>query len=211
MKRAIFFDLDGTLWDALDSLTESWNEVFLKNNLPYKLTKDEMKSFMGLTPKETVDLCFKDVDYETGKHYFDLCLENEIKYLAKCPGTRYPFEEEVLIKLSKKYPLFIVSNSDKGYVENYLNVFNFNKYFIDHLCFGDLGLEKYQNILYLKEKYNIDDVIYVGDTNKDYIEASKAKVKFIHASYGFGVISEDVFKISSLEELESVVSKVFND
>lgn len=211
MKRAIFFDLDGTLWDALDSLTKSWNNTCNNNNLPYSFTYEVMKSFMGLTPKETIDIAFKDVDYKKGEEYFKLCLDDEIIYLEKNPGKLYLNEEEVLKNLSKRYPLFIVSNSDKGYIEDFLNAYDFNKYFIDHLCFGDLKLEKYQNILYLKKKYQIDEVIYVGDTLKDYNESSKAGVKFIHAAYGFGKIDQKVNFINSLIELEREVLKVFGD
>ena len=211
MKKAIFFDLDGTLWDALDSLTKSWNETCKNNNLPYFFSYKLMKSFMGLTPKETIELVFNDVDYKKGEEYFKLCLNDEIVYLEKNPGKLYLNEEEILKKLAKKYPLFIVSNSDQGYIEDFLKAYDFNKYFVDHLCYGDLKLEKYQNILYLKNKYQIDEVIYVGDTLKDYKESSKAGVKFIHAAYGFGKIDDKVHAINSLNELEKEITKVFNE
>ncbi len=210
-KKAILFDLDGTLWDALDTITEAWNKAMKEHNLKYSFSLETMKSFMGLTPKETAPLAFKDVDLNKGLEYFVLCLNEEIKYLRVHPGKLYEDEEEVLKELSKHYPLFIVSNSDKGYIEDYLNAYDFNKYFKDHVCAGDTDLEKWQNILYIKNKYQLEEIIYVGDTKKDLNESIKAVVKFIHASYGFGEIEEEVLKISKLGELPDLIKKVFRN
>lgn len=210
-KKAILFDLDGTLWNALDTITEAWNKAMKEHNLKYSFSLETMKSFMGLTPKETAPLAFKDVDLNKGLEYFVLCLNEEIKYLRIHPGKLYEDEEEVLKELSKHYPLFIVSNSDKGYIEDYLNAYDFNKYFKDHVCAGDTDLEKWQNILYIKNKYQLEEIIYVGDTKKDLNESIKAGVKFIHASYGFGEIEEEVLKISKLRELPDLIKKVFRN
>ena len=210
-KKAILFDLDGTLWNALDTITEAWNKAMKEHNLKYSFSLETMKSFMGLTPKETAPLAFKDVDLNKGLEYFVLCLNEEIKYLRIHPGKLYEDEEEVLKELSKHYPLFIVSNSDKGYIEDYLNAYDFNKYFKDHVCAGDTDLEKWQNILYIKNKYQLEEIIYVGDTKKDLNESIKAGVKFIHASYGFGEIEEEVLKISKLRELPDLIKKVFKN
>lgn len=210
-KKAILFDLDGTLWNALDTITEAWNKAMKEHNLKYSFSLETMKSFMGLTPKETAPLAFKDVDLNKGLEYFVLCLNEEIKYLRVHPGKLYEDEEEVLKELSKHYLLFIVSNSDKGYIEDYLNAYDFNKYFKDHVCAGDTDLEKWQNILYIKNKYQLEEIIYVGDTKKDLNESIKAGVKFIHASYGFGEIEEEVLKISKLRELPDLIKKVFRN
>lgn len=210
-KKAILFDLDGTLWNALDTITEAWNKAMKEHNLKYSFSLETMKSFMGLTPKETAPLAFKDVDLNKGLEYFVLCLNEEIKYLRVHPGKLYEDEEEVLKELSNHYPLFIVSNSDKGYIEDYLNAYDFNKYFKDHVCAGDTDLEKWQNILYIKNKYQLEEIIYVGDTKKDLNESIKAGVKFIHASYGFGEIEEEVLKISKLRELPDLIKKVFRN
>ena len=32
MKQCLFFDLDGTLWDALEPITTSWNQAMKKYN-----------------------------------------------------------------------------------------------------------------------------------------------------------------------------------
>lgn len=210
-KKAILFDLDGTLWNALDTITEAWNKAMKEHNLKYSFSLETMKSFMGLTPKETAPLAFKDVDLNKGLEYFVLCLNEEIKFLRVHPGKLHEDEEEVLKELSKHYPLFIVSNSDKGYIEDYLNAYDFNKYFKDHVCAGDTDLEKWQNILYIKNKYQLEEIIYVGDTKKDLNESIKAGVKFIHASYGFGEIEEEVLKISKLRELPDLIKKVFKN
>lgn len=209
MKKAIFFDLDGTLWDAIEPIKDSYNLTFKKMNLNHEFDYYEVKSFMGLTPLETVKLIFKnEISDEEGLILFNLMVKEEIEYLKNHPGVLYPKEEKVLASLSLKYPLYIISNSDVGYIENYLNYFDFNKYFRGHLCAGDTKLEKWQNILKVKEEEGIEEVIYVGDTAKDYSESQKAKVKFIHAAYGFGKV-ENVNNIKSLLDLEKEIELVF--
>lgn len=210
MKRAIFFDLDGTLWDALIPLTDAWNLAMEKSNLPYRFDVKTMQSYMGLLPEETVPLAFPDVDMESGLKLFKITLDAEIEYLAKQPGKLYKNEEKVICSLSKKYPLYIISNADKGYVENYLNACNMGKYYSGHFNAGDTGMPKWKNILLMKEKENIDEVIYVGDTLKDKEESEKAGVRFIHARYGFGKIENDKNYIDSLEELPNKIEEMFN-
>ena len=61
-----------------------------------------------------------------------------------------------------------------------------------------------------KKKYQLDEIIYIGDTLKDKIEANKANVKFIHANYGFGKIDNEENEINSLYELIPLVEKLFN-
>lgn len=211
IKRAIIFDLDGTLRDATHQIHESYNKTLKENNLPYEFSYDFVKSFMGLTPDETIKLAFSDVDYATGKYYFDLLIKGEIEYLSKNLGILYPRTIEVLTALSQKYSLFIVSNSEKGYIENFLNGYNIRSLFKGILCAGDTGLDKHENLKIIIKKYEIESCFYVGDTYKDYVECQKAGVDFVHATYGFGQIDEETKKISSLIELIDLAKEIFID
>ena len=206
---AIFFDLDGTLWNAIAQMVEAYNEAMKENGYHYSFNYETVKSYMGLTPEETALIAFKDVSLEEGMKLFRLMYERELVYLKRSPGTLYPKVEEVLNILSKKYPLYIVSNADKGYIEAFFEGTKLDKYFKGHLAAGDTGFEKWQNIKLLKEKENIDRVIYVGDTNKDKIESNKANVMFIHAAYGFGKIEDDENKIEAIEELPQMIESLF--
>ena len=44
---ALIFDMDGTLWDAVDSYSEVWNETFREL---------EQQTLRGFTPEETASL-----------------------------------------------------------------------------------------------------------------------------------------------------------
>lgn len=209
MKQVIFFDLDGTLWDAVEEIKNSWNEAMINANLKYRFTYSDIKSHMGLTPVETGEVAFNDVDSKTQLDYFFICYNNEVKYLALHPGVLYKDEKEVLDILHNKYDLYIVSNCEKGYIENYLNNNDMAKYFSGHLCAGDTKKDKWENIIYLQNKIKADQVIYVGDTYKDMIQSNKANVTFIHASYGFGEIENPPYKINNLKELPQVIDKIF--
>lgn len=206
----LIFDLDGTLWDAIDPIMQSWNKAMSDNGKHYRFTYEMIKSYMGLTPIETVKLAFDDVCEEEGLHLFSICIKEEIKYLSTKPGIIYKKELETVEFLSKKYPLFIVSNCDSGYIENFLYGCNMKKYFLDYLCIGDTKKEKWENILLIKEKYNINKVIYIGDTLKDKTETLKANSLFIHAAYGFGQIENDEYFINSIDELPRIIEDILN-
>ena len=209
--KAILFDLDGTLWDAIAPITESWNETMKREREPFVFDERKIKSFMGLTPEETVPLAFSGISFGEGMTLFKKCVQGEIAFLAKKPGILYPQERKVLETLQKDYFLGIISNSDKGYVENYLSSCHMERYFSYHVCAGDTGLAKWGNILLALKENSIKEAFYIGDTLKDKIETEKAGIPFVHAAYGFGVILGEENAIHSILELPTMAKKIFKE
>ena len=53
MKKGIIFDLDGTLWDSSEAVTDSWNEALQKfTDTSYRITRQQMYGYMGHTMEE---------------------------------------------------------------------------------------------------------------------------------------------------------------
>lgn len=208
--KALFFDLDGTMWNAIDRMKDAYNAAMKKNDLKYRFTYEMVKSYMGLTPEETSILAFPDLEVEEGLRLFKIMYLEELEYLKKTPGILYPHVEKTLSTLKNDYPLYVVSNADKGYIETFFEGTGLGKYFKAHLAAGDTGLSKWENIKLLQEREKIDEVIYIGDTLKDKIEATKAGAKFIHAAYGFGQIDNYEYRIDSFDELPKLVNVLFS-
>ena len=103
--------------------------------------------------------------------------------------------------MQKRYPLFIVSNCQAGYVEAFLDHYDFWRYFKDIECYGNNFKQKGENIRLIAERNQLKQAVYVGDIQGDYEASVQAKVSFVHAAYGFGTINVPVPKISSFREL----------
>ena len=55
----IIFDVDGTLWDSTDSVTESWNLAIRENSdMDLTITADILKGLFGKTMTEIADSLF---------------------------------------------------------------------------------------------------------------------------------------------------------
>jgi phosphoglycolate phosphatase len=211
MKYAIFFDLDGTLWDARSIMAKAWSQVMKKLNYDVTFDVAQITTFMGLTPQETMKRAFPFLDENLYQETFKSCFQEELLLLKKKQGKLYQDVKATLKELARDYPLYIVSNCDQGYIETFLAVTKLEKYFQGHLCQGDTSLDKDQNIIYLQKKEHLDQIIYLGDTYKDYTLASKANAIFIHAQYGFGGIFPCPYHISSLKEAPCLIRKIIKN
>ena len=212
MRKALIFDLDGTLWDSTLQVTEAWNIVGKKYfGDAYSLSHDLVCTLMGKTMSEIATVLLpKTADPCIADSFVSECFAFENEYLFNHPGFLYPDEIESLLALSKIYDLFIVSNCQAGYIENYLKIVPAGL-FSGHMCWSDTKDEKAVTIRALMDSRRISIALYVGDTEKDEIASHKAGIPFIHASYGFGTSLSAEGSISDLAELETEAKRIFGE
>ena len=116
----------------------------------------------------------------------------------------YDKVKETIISLSTQYQIFIVSNCQAGYIEAFLKNTGLENYVIDHLCPGDTGVLKADNIRLVMERNGLKSAVYVGDTQGDADACKKAGIPMIYAAYGFGQVEEPQVTIASMEELLTI-------
>ena len=208
MGVAILFDLDGTLWDSSEQVTESWNLVFRREGVPVRLTGDDMRRLMGKTMDEIGLAVFPEGDRAYRERMMEACCREENEYLRLRGATLYPGLRETLASLAREHGLFIVSNCQTGYIEAFLEAHGLEKLFRDHECFGRTGLGKAESIRILLDRQGTEDAVYVGDTAGDEAAANAAGIPFIHAAYGFGTASAPAAVIRSITELPEALKTI---
>lgn len=206
MKPALLFDLDGTLWDATGCIDKIWNRVLDKHeNITFRMTKQKLDEVMGQTMEEMGQSLFPDLSTLEQKRIMDELGEEEVIYLKEFGGILYNGVKETISELSKDYDLYIVSNSQDGYVQAFLYAHNMEKYFKDIEMSGRTGLPKADNIALLMKRNNIKKAIFIGDTSFDQEAAYSAGLPFIFAAYGFGKDLECNAKIDSIKNLPELL------
>ena len=212
MKKAIIFDMDGTLWDAADNVAESWNIAMKEYGYEREpINKMDMQRVMGKTMDVIADILFDKLVGGDRKNLLALACKVENDYLREHGGVLYPEIRNTMEQLKKDYRLFIVSNCQAGYIEAFLDYYQFHDLVEDIECYGNNDKPKAENIKLICERNNIapEDAVYVGDIQGDYDSSMAAGVNFIHAAYGFGTIDAEVEEIHTFSELPEVVKRVF--
>jgi phosphoglycolate phosphatase len=204
---SIIFDLDGTLWDSTDTVTEAWQTALGK--APYMsdeiMTRDRVRSITGMTYDKIFETLFPFLNHQQREEVKYLCSVSELEILHKKGGTLYANLANTLTYLGKKHKLYIVSNCQSGYIELFLDLHNMHPHFLAHQCFGTKGNPKADNIRDIVIDHNLKNPVYIGDTMGDYESATKAGVPFIFASYGFGKVENgQIATIDNFEELEQI-------
>lgn len=205
MIDSLIFDVDGTIWDTTPVVEKAWNVALDECGLSYAhVTADTLKSLFGLPMKVIIERILPNESDEVRAKFKPLCYNYEESYVERESGKLYPKMAETLEKLAEKYPLFIVSNCQSGYIELLLRKTGFVPYFKDFTCNGDTGLLKDENIKLIAKRNGLKSPVYVGDTQGDADACAKAGVPIVYASYGFGKVKSPDYTIAEPFDLISL-------
>lgn len=200
--NAIIFDLDGTLWNTVDSCLKATSLVKEEHkDITRDVTREQIESAMGKTSDDIINIYYGYLPREKREEYANEAFSKNVENLLKEGGRLYPNTRETIMKLSKKYKLFIVSNCVKGYIESFFNTSGLKDYFDDYESYGNTLLSKGENIKLVIERNNLKNSIYVGDTSGDMEGAKIAGIPFVYAAYGFGDVESFDYKIDDISEL----------
>jgi len=186
MKKAIIFDLDGTLLNTLNDLHKAVNFALEKYNYP-PVTIEEVRLALGSGPQKLIQVSLKK-EVEN----FDEVFNTYLKYYSEHSNDQTSYYEgviETIAKLKKaNFKLAVLSN--KQHLDTVKVI---NHYFKDtfDIIQGSTSSEsrkpnpdnlfKIVNNLELK----VDECYYVGDTEVDYLTAKNANMDAIMVKYGF--------------------------
>lgn len=203
----ILFDLDGTLWDAVEGICQGWNAGFQECGLEPVLTVPQLRSCMGLLMEDIAARILPQIeDGARRMEIMEVCYRHQLRYLGEHGGKLYPGVAETLEELSGRVPLFIVSNCQDGYIQCFLKVHGLEKYIRDFECPGWTGQAKAANIALVARRNGLSAPVYVGDTQGDCDAAHGAGVPFFHAAYGFGSVDQAEGRIQSISELTGLLT-----
>lgn len=212
MKKGLIFDLDGTLWDSTEQITAAWQEVAARHSdIENKVTLDNVKSCMGLPMDEIFRRLFPTAPTDRLKQLQEECEQHENEYLSVHSGRLFPMLEQTLRKLKQSgFHLYIVSNSQNGYVQAFLKSTGLGCLFDDYEMFGRTNLQKAENIKLIIQRNHLDAAAYVGDIQGDCDSSKNAGVPFIFAEYGFGDAVGYDEKIAEFSDLEFIAETAVN-
>lgn len=185
---AVIFDLDGTLWDSAEGVAAAWQRALetLAPGLRPPITDTEMRGCMGLPMDQLAQRLFPMAEPACRDQLARACIEEEHRWLSQQGGRIYPGVAETLPQLAQSHRLAIASNCEQGYIENFLRLSGFGRYFCDHISFGDTNQPKGDNIRLLIRRNRFRSACFVGDTVMDWQAALSAGLPFVFARYGFG-------------------------
>ncbi len=192
MLKYILFDLDGTLTNPEEGITNSVAysleyygiHVEDKRNLRKFIGPPLKASYMiyyGFDDKKAEEAVAKYREYFAPKGVY----ENEV----------YKNIPEVLEKLKYKgYKLVVATSKPTVYAKRITEHFDLDKYFED-ICGSELDgrrTNKAEVIKYAIDKFNIekDNVIMIGDRLHDIVGAKNNGIKSIGVLFGFGSLEE---------------------
>ena len=195
---ALIFDMDGTLWDAVDTYAEIWNMAFEREGIEQRITRNDLLALIG-TPIDDIIRHFVPADQV--EHLLQVIAGLVVTELPRLGGRLYEGVQEGIATLAQHYQLFMLSNCDELELPIFVRYAGIEPYITDTLAYGNTHLRKADNMRLLAEKYHLQHPVYVGDTDSDCSEAHRAGVPFVWMSYGFGTTDRAQLQFDNFSDM----------
>ena len=198
---SLIFDMDGTLWDNVDSYTIAWNKGLEIKGYRSRVTRYELLGLMGKEAHVMLNTILPNASATEQGELFDEVIRQYQLLVPHMKPHIYEGVYEGLEKLSEKYPLFLLSNCEEGGLVNFMKHTGTTHLFTDYMEHGQNLKPKSFNMKLLKERNNLQHPVYIGDTDSDSKASADAGIPFIFMSYGFGRTDNYAFKFDSFPQL----------
>lgn len=191
-KKAVLFDLDGTLTDSGEGIINCAILALEHFGLPIP-SREEMRVFVG--PPLTESFIRHGVPADKAEEAVAVYRSRYIP-VGKFENVPYPGIRELLETLTEKgHRLYVATSKPEGMSVDILNHFDLAKYFT-RICGAAMDLSRNSKeavIAYLlEESGEKDNMVMVGDTRFDVIGARHHGIPCIGVSWGYGKVEEMV-------------------
>ena len=191
-KKAIFFDLDGTLTDSGEGIINCATLALNHFGIPVP-SREEMRVFVG-PPLDQTFVRF-GIPQECAQEAIEV-FRSRYNTVGKFENFPYPGIREMLEKLQADgYRLFVATSKPEILANEVLAHFDLARYF-EMVCGATLDssrIHKVDVITYLLQQAgDVENIIMVGDTAYDVIGAAAHKIPCVGVSWGYGLVKDMV-------------------
>lgn len=201
---AYIFDMDGTLWDAVDGYCEVWNTTIDHFGIDCpRIDRERLFTQMG-QPLDAIMDALIPGSYDRGA-FMARMKELEAEIVPRRGGVLYPGVRSTIEQLrAAGAGIYLVSNCGASGLVNFFQFTGLGDVFDDSLAHGVNGLSKARNIALIVERNGLRNPVYVGDTQLDVDSAHEAGVPAVWAAYGFGHATGAEHRIDAFNQLTSL-------
>ncbi|MFC3418043.1 HAD hydrolase-like protein [Salinicoccus hispanicus] len=215
MKKAVFFDMDGTLYRTeliLElSLTQTLERLDAMDISYIEYPVDRFKEIMGVPTNEVWKHLLASPNEEDIRTSNDILQENLVANINARKGNLYKEVEVVLTHIKKQgYNIYIVSNGDEAYLDAI-----YKKHGLEGLVDGVHSINsvttsnKSDLVRKVIESEKVDIGYMVGDRASDFKAGKENGLEVVGCNFYFAVdeeLKEADHVIDSLEELKQLIN-----